>query len=65
MKRTVALFLTVLLLFGAAAPAALVSSGTDGPSAATLQWQRTFGAVVSLLGQMVKTVTFTDESRIK
>ena len=65
MKRTIALVLTVLLLFGVAVPTALAASAANGPSAAALQLERVLGTAGSLLGRIVKLVTFTDESRIK
>ncbi|MBQ7638576.1 MAG: DUF4038 domain-containing protein [Clostridia bacterium] len=65
MNRTIALVLTALLLIGAAAPAAYAANEADGPSSAALQLERFLGAAGSLLGRMLKLITFTDEARIK
>ena len=67
MKRSIAFILAVILLFGATAPCACaVGADTEnGPSAAVIALEKTGGALGSLLGRMLKLVTFTDESRIK
>lgn len=67
MKRSIALFLSVIILFGAAA-SCTSAAGADtenGPSAAVMALEKAGGALGSLLGQLLKLVTFTDESRIK
>ncbi|MCR5042198.1 MAG: DUF5060 domain-containing protein [Clostridia bacterium] len=66
MKRSVALFLSVIMLFGALSPCAS-ASGADAknePSAAVLAFEKCTDALGSLFGRIVKLVTFTDESRI-
>ena len=67
MKRSIALFLSVLLLLGAALPRASADDAVagDGPTAAGTVLEKVGGVLGSLLGQMLKLVTFTDESRIK
>ena len=66
LKRTIALLLSALLLLGAAMPFASASSAgaADEPTAAALSLERAGGALGSLLGRLLKLVTFTDESRI-
>ena len=67
MKRSIAFCLSMILLFGATAPCACaVGADTEnGPSAAVIALEKTGGALGSLLGRMLKLVTFTDEARIK
>ena len=67
MKRSIALFLSVLLLFGALSPCASAADRDAGnaPSAAVITLEKIGGALGSLLGRMLKFATFTDESRIK
>ena len=67
MKRMTALFLSVTLLIGAVAPiASAASSGDSGePSAAVQNLERLGGVLGSLLGRVLKAVTFTDEARIQ
>lgn len=67
MKRIIALFLSAVLLFGAAAPGVLAAdeSSAPEPSAAALGFERFGGAVANVLGQVLKLITLTDESRIQ
>ena len=67
MKRSIALSLSMILLFGAFSTcAAAAGAGTEpGPSAAAAAFEKAGGALGSLLGRLVKLITFTDESRIK
>ena len=67
LKRTTAIFLSVILLLGAVAPS---TSATDPaavskPSAAVTALEKTCGMLGSLLGRLLKLITFTDESRIR
>ena len=66
LKRKAALLLSALLLLGAAMPFASASSAgaADEPTAAALSLERAGGALGSLLGRLLKLITFTDESRI-
>ncbi len=67
MKRSIALFLAVALLLGASSRSAF-AAGADkgnGPSAAVTELEKIGGALGSLLGRMLKILTFTDESRIR
>lgn len=66
-KRFVSFSLAVTLLFCAALPAASADQTNDAarPSASTLFFERVGGALGSVLGRALKTVTFTDEARIK
>lgn len=67
MKRLLALLLSLTLISGIAAPHAYAAEATafDEPSAAVMRLERIGGALGSLLGRMLKLVTFTDESRIQ
>ena len=67
LKRTIAILLSVILLFGAVAPAVSASDtdAVNGPSSAVTALEQVGGMLGSLLGQMLKLVTFTDESRIR
>ena len=65
-KRLTAFLLAVILLFGAAAPACAAGARENAaPPAAVLTAERLGGALGSVLGRLLKLVTFTDESRIQ
>ena len=65
-KRLTAFLLAVILLFGAAAPAYAAGARENAaPPAAVLTAERLGGALGSVLGRLLKLVTFTDESRIQ
>lgn len=66
-KRMLALFLSVLMSFGAVMPIASAADGSVAatPSSVALNFEKTVGALVCLLGRLVKLVTFSDESRIQ
>ncbi len=66
MKRTVSLVLSLLLLFGAAVPASAAGKNAEKePSAAVNAMEKIGGVLGSLVGRLIKTVTFTDEARIQ
>ena len=67
LKRTTAILLSVILLFGAASPSAFASETAEAgePSAAVTALEKAGGMLGNLLGHLLKIVTFTDESRIK
>ena len=66
MKRTVSLVLSLLLLFGAAVPASDEGKNAEKePSAAVNAMEKIGGVLGSLVGRLLKTVTFTDEARIQ
>lgn len=67
MKRITALLLCFLLLFGALTPCAFAADEvyTDAPPASVLRTEKTKGVLINLLGRFIKTILFTDESRIK
>lgn len=66
MKRTLTLFLSVLLLLGAIVPgAAAQTDGVKEPTAAVLRMEKLGGVLGYLLGRLIKIVTFSDESRVR
>ena len=67
MKRTLSILLSALMLVSVFAPSAYASGETaaGAPPAAVVALEKLGGAFGSLLGHLIKTVTFTDESRIK
>ena len=67
LKRTTAILLSVILLFGAVAPAvsAAEPAADSEPSAAVTALEKVGGMLGNLLGHMLKIITFTDESRIR
>ena len=65
MKRIFALFVSVFLLFGALSPCAFAADTATAPDTATLTFERTGGAMGNVLGQVLKLITLTDESRIR
>lgn len=67
MKRSIAFFLSVVLLFGAFSHCASASceDAENGPSAAVTAFEKAGGVLGNLVGWMLKLVTFTDEARIK
>lgn len=66
-KRFVAFSLAVTMMLCAALPAASADMMSDAaePPASTLFFERVGGALGSILGRALKTVTFTDEAGIK
>ena len=65
MKKTIAILLTAILLAGSALPTTLAAGDAPAPSAAAVTFEKTVGMLGSLLGHMLKIITFTDESRIR
>ena len=65
MKRTLAFLLSMLLLVGVLTPCAFAADTATTPSTATLAFERTGGAIANVLGQLLKVITLSDESRIK
>ena len=67
MKRAIALFLSAILLLGAAAPTVLAAAtnAANEPSRAVLSLEKLTGACGSVLGRALKIITFRDESRIQ
>ena len=65
MKKSIALVLSMLLLFGALSPCAFAADTASTPGTATLAFARTGGAIANVLGQLLKLITLTDESRIQ
>ena len=71
MKRTLAIVLSAVLLFGAAAPltgaelAATAAPAENAPSGAYLRAQKAGGVILNLLGRLLDNITFTNEARIK
>ncbi len=66
MKRTVAVIVSLIMILGAAVPV-ISAAGTNDknePGSAELGFEKAGGAAGSLLGQLLKLITFTDESRI-
>ena len=55
----------MLLLFGALSPCVFAADTASAPGTATLAFARTGGAIANVLGQLLKLITLTDESRIK
>ncbi len=66
MKRTISLILCAVLLFGALAPQALAAAENEAnaPNAAVISMEKLGGMLGSALGRILKTVSFSDESRI-
>ena len=65
MKKSIALVLSMLLLFGALSPCVFAADTATTPSATTLGFERTGGAMGNVLGHLLKLITLTDESRIQ
>ena len=67
MKRLIALLLSAVLALGMLTPGVFAADGnvTNEPPAALMAAEKAMGAVGSLLGHLVKILTFTDEARIK
>ena len=67
MKRMLSLLISVTLISGIAAPSAFAADAAPSgdPPASVLRLERIGGALGSLLGRILKLVTFTDESRIQ
>lgn len=67
MKRTIAFFLSAILLIGMAAPTVLAAAANaaNEPSQFVIRLEKLGGMFGSLLGRMLKIVTFSDESRIQ
>ena len=65
MKRTLAFLLSLLLLAGVLTPCAFAADTAITPGTATLTFERTGGAIANVLGQLLKLITLTDESRIQ
>ena len=65
MKKSIALVLSMLLLFGALSPCVFAADTASAPGTATLAFARTGGAIANVLGQLLKLITLTDESRIQ
>ena len=67
MKRTAALFLSVIILFGTATPNVFAAAGgtANQPSEAVIGLEKLGGALGSVAGRLLNIVTFTDESRIR
>ena len=65
MKKTLALVVSVLLLCGVLTPCAFAVDTATTPGTATLTFERTGGAIANVLGQLLKLITLTDESRIQ
>ena len=65
MKKTLALVVSVLLLCGVLTPCAFAADTAAAPGGATLAFERTGGAIANVLGQLLKLITLTDESRIQ
>lgn len=67
MKKTIALILSVVLLFGAVSLNAGASSAdaNDAPNAAVQTLEKLGGMLGNVLGRILKVITFTDESRFK
>ena len=55
----------MLLLVGVLTPCAFAADTATTPSTATLAFERTGGAIANVLGQLLKVITLSDESRIK
>lgn len=65
MKRSLALLLTLTLLTGTLSPCTFAADTAAASGTAVLAFERIGGALGSLLGYLLKAVTFTDESRIR
>ena len=65
MKRWTAFFLSAILMFCLLSPCAFAADTAGTPGTAALAFERTGGAIANLLGQLLKVITLTDESRIK
>ena len=65
MKKTISILLCVLLLGSVLAVPSLAADTAPAPSSAALAFERTGGAIANVLGQLLKLITLTDESRIK
>ncbi len=67
MKRMLSLLISVTLISGIAAPSAFAADAAPSgdPPASVLRLEQIGGALGSLLGRILKLVTFTDESRIQ
>ena len=68
MKQTVAIILSLIMILGIGTPL-VIAADTRGdapkPDDASVNFEKAGGAAGSLLGQLLKLITFTDESRIK
>ena len=66
-KRTIAIILSVIMLFGASAPGASAADekSISEPSDALLSLEKLGGGMGNILGWLLKLITFTDESRIQ
>ena len=65
MKKALSLVLSMLLLCGVLSPCAFAADTATTPGTATLTFERTGGAIANVLGQLLKVITLSDESRIK
>ncbi len=67
MKRSIALILAALLLLSSAAPTVFAADGNSAalPSAAIQNLEKIGGGIGSLLGRILKLITFRDEARIR
>ncbi|MCR5523626.1 MAG: DUF4038 domain-containing protein [Clostridia bacterium] len=68
MKRTVAIILSFIMILGVGTPlviAADASGDAPHPGSASFNLEKAGGAAGSMLGRLLKLITFTDESRIK
>ena len=65
MKKILLLILSVLLFCGVLSPCAFAADTATTPGTATLAFERTGGAVANVLGQLLKALTLSDESRLQ
>ena len=65
MKKALSLVLSMLLLCGVLSPCVAAADTATTPGTATLTFERTGGAIANVLGQLLKVITLSDESRIK